>query len=204
MGKAILGIFAYVNPTLFTSNASDLVENGADPHRLSALAFDFTNTQQALFMMRMDHRSRSLDSFISFHVHHECNLGENSCLGDFLDITTEEPTREFGTRIRFSWDIGGGDDICLAELGTGTVGEALIYPSVAAADDDSQSTGSCTLSTPFWGEHVYTTDDLPFRYGDTDPVGGTSLTYYVDGTSKEGWDSLTDSLIDSWLEATAF
>lgn len=62
----------------------------------------------------------------------------------------------------------------------------------------------CEISLPIWGEHVYTIDDLPLRYVDTTPPGGTAQNFYLDGQSTAGWDQITPDTIRSWLEATDF
>lgn len=207
--RADRGIFVFVNPDLFDSTGT--LDSGGtldseDPHRLGAMAFDFTDLSQALFMFQEDFYSENVGNFVSFDVHHQCDVSSStlSCLGTFIDITDQEPTRNLGTSIWFSW--GDDEEICLAEVdydGTVTVGDPHLYPGVESAGYDSEDLGSCTLSTPLWGDHVFTTADLFDRYADTSPVGGTAQnTYFLDGLSTTGWDTLTDSLIDGWLLAT--
>lgn len=199
-GDPVRGLFAYVQPDTLSATAGD-------GKRLAAFAFDFTDPSENLLVMRVDQFHLVDLRYYVYHVHYECNTNNDECLGEYLEINTPEPTRTFTHTIRFSWN-DTTNVVCIADVTYAadsiTLGTTQSFTGPSQPTEADVTDGSCTIRTPFWGSHVYTEADLPFRFNDTDPVGGTALMYFVDGSSKTGWDLLTPDLIDTWLDASDF
>ena len=200
-GNPIQGLFAYVNPNL-------LVSTDGPGTRLVALAFDFSDPTQNLITMRVYQYNSTLQRNFAYHIHYQCNTVTTKCLGEYLNIQTAEPTRTLASDlIRFSWN-EDNQEVCVANLtyenNSAIVGATQKFTGPTQPTDSGVTTGTCSLDTPHWGTHAYRTTDLPQRYNDTSPVGGTAADYFVDGSSKDGWDALTPALIDTWLDASDF
>lgn len=206
-GQAVRGLFGYAkeDPTA--------VNDGNDI-RFFTFAYDVTDTTQAELVFQEDRYSPSLDRHFVNLVYIQCNQGETStdCVGEFLEIVTDPPTRTFSQfTSRFSWN-ESSQVICIAEAdhtsGTGTVFGTSSQLTGPIFDSSTMTENTCSVATtydedgtpfPLWGDHIFTTDDLIMRYEDTDPVGGSVIEYYGDGTSLDAWNALTPALIDTFL-----
>ena len=206
-GQAVRGIFGYAkeDPTA--------VNDGNDM-RFFTFAYDVTDTTQAELVFQEDRYSPSLDRHFVNLVYIQCHQGETStnCVGEFLEIVTEPPTRTFSEfTSRFSWN-ESSQVICIAQAdhssGTGTVFDTSYQLTGPDFDSSTVTENTCSVATtydddltplPLWGDHIFTTDDLILRYEDTDPVGGSVIEYYGDGTSLDTWNALTPALIDTVL-----
>ena len=201
-GKVIRGLMAYIDP-------ETLSEDAKAGKRLVALAFDFSDPADSRLLMRVDHYtlgdSGELGAYV-YHVHYQCNSLAETCTGEYLDIQSPEPERDFGDHnIRLSWD-DQSSEICTAYVSYDDVisigdTQAFIGPETPSADEIE--TNLCLLPQPVWGGHLFTEGDLPARFLDDD-AGGTAGRYFLDGFDKAGWDALTPELIDTWLDASAF
>lgn len=201
-GDAIQGIFAYVN-------SDALAENTGTGKRLYAMAFDFSDSTQNALVERGENYQADLARYQTTQFHYECDSSTDDCIGEPFLIDTPPPTRDFsaGSDIRFSWN-ATTYQVCLATMNydNETISTGTTYSFTATTtglpDASEIQTDVCTLSTPLWGAHVFTVDDLLERYEDTTPVGGTSLSYFVDGYAKTGWDTLTTTVIETWLDGS--
>lgn len=202
-GSPVRGILAYVNPVL-------LNETPADGKPLVAFAFDVTDPSRNLFALRETYYHRTRELNITYHLHQQCDTASNDCVGEYAELWTDEArSLNEANNLRFSWN-DGTNAVCLAEIGYGNgtseteveVTHSFTGPATPADEDVTDDV--CEIMTPHWGSHRVTESDLPQRYGDSDPAGGTALQYYVDGIATTGWDSLTPALIDGWLDGSGF
>jgi hypothetical protein len=200
-GVAVKGIFAAVDPVTLAAGA----DNGI---RFLGLAFDFSNPQSNLIVMRMEQYHLTHGNFYTYHVHQQCDLTTTACLGEYQEIISAAPERqlsEMGTR--FSWQ-ESNNAVCLADIDSTGAETATLHtyaflgPQTPAASDISVDT--CSVAVPKWGGSVYRVDALPMRYEDTSPVGGTALSYFGDGRSTASWETLNADLIATWLSASRF
>lgn len=198
-GNPEKGLFAYVNP-------DKLSEEATEGKRLLAIAYDFSGENVNLFVMRTEAYTEVDAAYHAQQIHEECQKDGSECTGEFLQIQDEERTLD-DIGFQFTWNTL----VCLADVSY-TSGALVILetyefdgPEGPNADQSNVTVGSCTPSTPSsWGTHVFTEADLIDRFNDTDPAGGTAKAYYGDGTTTTTWDTLTSSLIDTWLDASAF
>lgn len=167
--------------------------------RLFAMAFDFTNPSQNLAVIRVEKYHADLESYYTFQVHFQCDASTQNCLGEYNEILNSSTSRDLAAEgVRYSWN-ETTQDVCIADVdySDGTLRTAATYeftgPDIST---DEVVTDSCTVTQPHWGSHIYTEADLPQH--------STASQYYVDGISKTGWDTLTPSLIDTWLDASGF
>lgn len=195
------GLFAYVNPERLSADAIGNV-------RITAMAFDFTDESKKLLVMRQEQYQPGLGRYYAFQIHQQCDETTSTCLGEYLEIVDEAPARQIEEmNSRFSWN-EATNAVCLTDVdySSGTFATLATYgftgPDVP--DEENVTENECSVATPHWGAHVFTANDLVLRYEDTDPHGGTALSYYVDGVSKSGWETLTPALIDTWLDASGF
>lgn len=195
-GEPVKGILAYVDP-------ARLVESTGSGVRMIAMAFDFSEATQNRIVMRVDEYSENFSANYVFHLHYECNTTTNICIGEYIDISPEGENRTFGTALRYQWN-DNTQVICLAEAtysgSTASLGDTFTVTGVS--EEGSQTT--CEIGTPVWGGHAYITQDLPLRFTDSEPQGGTALEYYIDGSQKSGWNALDPTVIDGWLNASGF
>lgn len=178
-GTVLKGLFAYVDPT-----------EGAE-HRVVALAYDFTDSTNTLMVLRINEYFLSGDTYYSYQLHYQCNSSTGECIAEYLE-NTDGSLNDMTSRVAWNEETGSK---CVAQMdySGGTVVVGTTYSFTDSFADSNVSTGTCTLSTPHWGSHVFTTADLPDR------EGTTALEYY-----ETGFNSLTPALIDTWLDASAF
>jgi hypothetical protein len=203
-GEPTRGLFAFFNPGTL------------EGMRMVAFAFDFSDVSKAKFVARAENYLLATEDFFVYQFHQQCS--ENAdCFGEYLEINDPPPTRSLGgVSSRMAWN-DNTDLVCIAQTdyssGQLTLGKAYQFTGPDTPEDSAVTTG-CSVDTthdadgvaaPVWGDHVFTTADLIFRDGDdADMVGGTGLQYYVDGVSLDGWNALTSTLTDTWLDASAF
>lgn len=200
-GNPESGIFAYVKPSLLSATP-------ASGRALVAFSFDLSDTARNLFALRETYYNDSRATNITYDLHQQCDASSQDCLGEYLELWNDASRSiNEANNIRVSWN-DGTNAVCLAEIsynGSETTSETTHSftgpdsPSEADVQDDV-----CSVTKPFWGDHVFAEGDLPQRFEDTDPPGGTALLYYVDGVSTTGWDTLTPALITGWLTGSEF
>lgn len=199
-GVPVKGLFAYVNP-------DKLSEEATDGYRLLILAYDFEGTNNRLVI----HSEVYSDVTGRYHAQtilEECFDSSTECTGGFFQVTEEAPSRELDDiSFIFTWD-EADSGVCLVETdyssGALEVVETYSFtgPEGPEADQSNVALGTCTATDAIFTDSVITEGHLIERYEDTTPVGGNAEDYYIDGSSKEGWNTLTPSLIDSLLDAS--
>lgn len=190
-GTPLKAVFGFTNPDLHITGAGE-------GKRWVVFVYDVSDPTQTLFTLRVDHKIAGNDDYFAYQLHLQYNTETSEGLGKYLEIITTPPEREFSSfSVDFSWnDLTG--EVCMTPLGSSTRYQ-FTGPDTPSDDEITQNT--CTIGTPHWGSHTFTTEDLVLRYDDTTPAGGSALQYY-DGSSLTGWDNLTE--MDTWLDASGF
>jgi hypothetical protein len=192
----VKGIFAYVNPLLLSETASGGI-------RMVAAAFDFTDASRNLLMLRVDADADGDGIYVKYHVHSQCDLSTQNCSGQYVEIATPEPESSFTQTLRYDWS-DQDNEVCIAEA---TFGESVTLGTAQGfegpAQPEANQISECSLSeTADWIPYSYDASYLPERYKDSDPVGGQALTYYANGSSKDGWYLVAPNQIVQWLRAS--
>jgi hypothetical protein len=189
-GRPVKGLFAYVTPKFMTDGAEALGKG------FTAMAFDVSGTTVKFMVHKEDYVSR-LGRQVATLDYLECDSFTEACVTEHFDITSLPPERYFGAGLmRYSWS-NTHPNLCVAPM-TYVDGErVLIQPKTLNVDILPPVLENCELlMTPFWDDYMFTTDDLVFRSADETP---TSLKYYLDGTSVDGWSQLKPTTINEWL-----
>ncbi len=198
-GRTERGVFVMVRPWLWSEGVAG---TGA---RLLALAYDFSNPEQALLTVREERFHKILQTHMAVEAHFQCQGSLKTCVAEHLEITSPSPERTFGKgAVRMSWT-QGSDRYCFASVsyhdGSRDMGDTMLVQGSSLKGLQGLVGETCSFPfVPVWDDRVFTTSDLVMRYEDTDPPQGTAGQYYLDGTSQTGWEGITTQTIKEWLD----
>jgi len=199
-GDPFRGIITMIDPDTLTDAPTQNM-------RYVGIAYDFSNPEMHLMTMRVEEYHPNRDYYITYHVHYQCNVITEQCIGEYIDIQTEPPERQISYALRFSWD-EETKEVCIAEVGyegkefVMEETQQFIGPGIPDQTDVTQ--GICEVPLPYWHDHFYVVGDLPVRYEDVAGGGGTAFELYNGGDNVEGYDYLTPERIETWLSAEEF
>jgi len=197
-GNPVRGFFVFVNSEIIN-------DPSLAGQRYVQIVFDFTLSDQNRLVVRgINHRIKMQLDY-AFQIYQQCDAKTFKCTAEAMEIHTEPPLRELisKTNVRLDWN-DDTLDVCMGLMdyshGISEIAGPTYAFTGALNKGDTVEIGSCVLSKPYWGDHVFTESDFPYRHFDTVPPGGTPLKIYIDGFSKEGWNSFTSNQIDGWLK----
>jgi len=207
-GNPIRGILVSVDPRNMSLDAADRIAggDGKSTVRMIALAYDFTDPENNQMVVRFEYYNKNEGHFATFHVHQQCNLTTNDCIGELIQNTEAPPAVDISPApVRYSWN-ENTKVTCMGRYSYET-GSAVLLDEThgftgLVLSDDEMTTG-CTIPTPTWGSGAYPATFLPLRLED-DSLLATSIKYFGDGTSLTPWEQMTVEDIDNWLKALTF
>lgn len=201
-GVAMKGLFAFVDIVSLP------LEGGTDETSIDALAFDFSNPQKNLLIMRNNRRQGKSGYRQVKQLYQQFNELTREYIGEDMIISEPAPSRSLNKLgFRFSWN-DQDFSTCFATIsyqaGIFETLQTYGFTGPNIPSEENITTDECSVPQPHWGTHIFDGSELLFRYEDTVPPGGSVAALFDDGKSKTGWESLSSDLIDTWLDASRY
>ncbi|MBU0505878.1 MAG: hypothetical protein ABII18_08455 [bacterium] len=198
-GDPFRGIIVMIDPDTLTAEQTE-------SKRYVGIAYDFSDPSMHLMTMRVEEYHPNRDYYITYHIHYQCNVLTEQCIGEYVDIQSDPPERQISYALRFSWN-EETKDICIAEVAYEgnefVMEETQHFTGPGIPEEIDVVEGLCEIDEPYWYDHFYVVGDLPVRYEDVEGGGGTTYDIF-NSDNVEGYDILTPERIETWLSAEEF